>query len=77
MTSGHILIKIKVPNPSQEPPAFSKVQHKDLKDKDVLCTFKVKTESQNLERGCIKTSDPIQNKIKMPNPKNLRHPKKS
>ena len=35
---------------------------------DVLCTFKIKIESQNLEYGCIKDSDHIQIKIKMRNP---------
>ena len=43
-TSGHIQIKIKMPNPSQEPPASSKAPDKDLKDMDVLCTFKIKIE---------------------------------
>ena len=34
----------KMPNPIQEPPASSKVQNQDLKDMDVLCTFKIKIE---------------------------------
>ena len=41
------LYKIKIPNPGQEPPAFSKVPIQDLKDMDGLCTFKSKKESQN------------------------------
>ena len=36
-------------NPSQETPASSKAPNQDLKDIDVLCTFKIKIESQNLE----------------------------
>ena len=47
-TSDHIQIKIKMPNPSQEPPASSKAQNEDLKDMDVLCTFKIKIESHGL-----------------------------
>ena len=53
-TSDHIQIKIKMPNPSQEPPESSKAPNKDFKDKDVLCTFKIKIESQNVNNGCIK-----------------------
>ena len=34
-------------NPSQEPPAPIKAPNMDLKDMDVLCTFKIKIESQN------------------------------
>ena len=44
MTSGHILIKIKVPNPSQEPPASSKAPNEDLKDMGNLLHL------QNLDR---------------------------
>ena len=53
-SSGHSQIKIKMPNPSQEPPASTKSSNQDLKDMDVLCTFKIKIESGNLECGCIK-----------------------
>ena len=53
-TIDHIQIKIKMPNPSQEPPTSSKALNQDLKDIDVLCTFKIKINSQNLEHGCIK-----------------------
>ena len=53
-TSDHIQIKIKTPNPSQEPPAPSKAPNEDLKDMDVLCTFKIKIENQNLEHRCSK-----------------------
>ena len=57
-TSDHIHIKIKIPNPSQEPPVSSKAQNQDLKDMDVLCTFKIKIESQNLDHGYIKDQSP-------------------
>ena len=53
-TNDHIQINIKIPNPSQEPPASSKAPNEDLKDIDVLCTLKIKTESQNLDIGYIK-----------------------
>ena len=53
-TCNYIKIKIKIPNPSQEPPASSKAPNEDLKDMDVLCTFKIKIESQNLDHGYIK-----------------------
>ena len=49
-TSAHIKIKMKMPNPSQEPPASSKAPNEDLKDMDVLCTFKIKTKSQNSDQ---------------------------
>merc|ERR1711954_135720 len=45
--SDHIQIKIKMPNPSQEPPASSKAPNGDLKDLDVLCTFKIKIKMPN------------------------------
>merc|ERR1711954_118684 len=83
-TSNHIQINIRMPKPSQEPPAFSKAPNQDLKDMDVLCTFKIKIESQNSEYGCDKdqnqdrakirnmcvprTIDHIQINIRMPNP---------
>ena len=53
-TIDHIQNKIKMPNPSQEPPASSKAPNDDLKDMDVLCTFKIKIESQNSDDGYIK-----------------------
>jgi len=52
--SDHIQMKIKVPSPSQEPQASSKAPNEDLKDMDVLCTFKIKIESQNSDHGYIK-----------------------
>ena len=51
-TSDHIQIIIRMQNPSQEPPVPSKAPYQDLKDMDVLCTFKIKIESQNLEYMC-------------------------
>ena len=53
-TSDHIQIKIKMPNPSQKPPASSKAQNEYLKDMDILCTFKIKSQSQNLDYRYIK-----------------------
>ena len=58
-TIDHIQIKIKVQNPSQEPPAFSKVQNQDFKDMDVLCTFKIKIESLILDYRYIKDQHKI------------------
>ena len=67
-TIDHIQIKINISNPSQEPPASSKASNQDLKDMDVLCTSKIKIESQNLVIVASKTSDHIQLIIKIPNP---------
>ena len=55
----------KIQNPNQEPPASSKSQNQDLKDMDVLCTFKIKIEKY----GWSDTSDHIQIRIKMPIPR--------
>ena len=63
-TSEHIQTKIKMPNPSQEPPATSKPPNEDLKDMDVLCTFKIKIERQNSEYACIKDQGPYPNQDK-------------
>ena len=60
-TIDHIKTELKMPNPSQEPPASSKVPNHDLKDLDVLCSFKIKIESQNLEYGCTKDQWPYPN----------------
>ena len=49
-TNDNIQIKIKMPIRSQEPSASSKAPNEDLKDMDVLCTFKIKIESQNLDQ---------------------------
>merc|ERR1712025_1377321 len=47
--------------PCQEPPASSKAPNEDLNDKDVLGTFKIKIESQNLAYGCTKDQWPYPN----------------
>ena len=60
-TSEHIQLKIKMSNPSQEPPASSKAPKDDLKDMDDLCTFKMKMESQNSDHGYIKDQWPYPN----------------
>ena len=60
-TNDHFKIKIKIPNPSQEPPASSKAQNRDLRDMDALCTSKIKIESQKLDHGCIKYHWPYPN----------------
>ena len=61
LTSDHIQIKIKLPNPNKEPPVPSKAPNEDLKDMDVRCTFKIKLENQNLDHGCIKEQWPYPN----------------
>ena len=43
-----------MPHPSQETPAPTKAPNQDLKDMDVLCTFKIKIESPNLDHECVK-----------------------
>ena len=53
-TNDYIQIKIKMPNPSQEPPGSSKASIQESKGMAVFCTFKVKIESKNLEHGCTK-----------------------
>ena len=60
-SSDHIQIKIKMPNHSQETPTTSKDQNQDLKDMDVLCTFKIEIESQNSEHVCTKDQWPYPN----------------
>ena len=61
-TGDHIKNKIRIPNPSQELLAPSKALNEDLKDNDVLCTFKINILRQNLEYGCIKDQWPYPNK---------------
>ena len=66
-TSDHIEINIRMPNPSQEPPASSKAPNEDLKDMYVLCTFKTKRDRVKiLIIGLTRTIRPIKIKIKMP-----------
>ena len=52
-TSEHVQINIRMQTPCQEHPSSSKAPNHDLKDMDVLCTLKIKMESQKLEHGCI------------------------
>ena len=44
-TSDHIQIMIMLPNPSPEHPDPSKAKNQELKDMDILCTFKIKMEN--------------------------------
>ena len=53
-TSDHIQINIRMPNPSQKPPASSKAPDQDIKDMDILYTFEFKIESRNLKNWCSK-----------------------
>ena len=61
-------MSIKMPNPSQDPPASSKAPNGDFKDMDDLCTFKIKIESQNSEYGCTKDQWPYPNLYQDDNP---------
>ena len=58
-----------MPNPHQETPASSKPLKEDLKDIDVLCTLKIKIESQNLDHECLKDHWPHPNQEQDPKPK--------
>ena len=53
-TNDQIQIKIRMPNPSQEPLVSFRAPNEDLNDMDDLCTFKTMIESQNLDHGCVK-----------------------
>ena len=57
-TNDHNPIKIKIPNPSQEPPVSSTLQNQDIKDTESLCTFKIKIRSQNVKQRCINDNWP-------------------
>ena len=48
-TSDYIKFEIMMQNPNQDPPASPKAQNKEMKDMDMLCTFKIKRKSQNPE----------------------------
>ena len=50
-TSDYFQIKIKMTNPSEEPPVSSKAPNEDLKDTDVLCSFKIKIDSQTKNKA--------------------------
>ena len=53
-TIYHIQINIKRQNSSQKPPASFKAPKEDLKDMNVICTLKIKTERKILNHGYIK-----------------------
>ena len=53
-----------MPNPSKEPSASSQAPNEDVKDMNVLCTFKITIESQNSDHRYIKDQWPrYQDKI--------------
>ena len=61
-TSDHIQIRIKMPNPCQEPQASSKAPNEDLKDMDVLCQRPV-TISKSRSRSQPPSGTTTPNKI--------------
>ena len=63
-SSDHIQIMIKMPIPSQEPPASSEAPNQGSKDMYVFCTIKIKIEGQNLEHGSTKDKWPYPNQDK-------------
>ena len=78
-TSDHIQINIRMPNPSQEPPASSKDPNQDIKNMDVLCTFKIKIEPKfricvyqrllTIPKSISGCKPPVRNLQRPPNPK--------
>ena len=66
-TSDHIQTKIKMPTPSQEPPASSKAPNQKLKDMDFFAPSKLRQRARIWNMGVSKISNHIQIKIKMPN----------
>ena len=64
----HNQIKIKIPNPSEEPPLSSKAPNQDLRDINVLCTFKIKIERINNMHWCIKDNWTYPNQDQDPKP---------
>ena len=55
-----------MPHPSQEPQALSNALNWDFNNMDVLCTFKIRANIENVD--VLKISDHIQTKILMPIP---------
>ena len=72
-TNDHIQIKIKMPKPSQEPPASFKASNEDLKDLDLFEPSKPRLRAKFWHMGVSTTGDHIKNKIKIPNP-SQEHP---
>ena len=62
ISSDHIFIKIKMVNPNQESPAFSKAQNEDLKETYALGTSKINKESQKSDYWCNKDHWAVQHK---------------
>ena len=58
-TSHHFQINIRKIIPSQKPPLLSKAPNQYFQDMDILCTFKIKIESQR--HGCTKDQVLYQN----------------
>ena len=67
-TSDHVLLKIKMSNLSQEPPASTKPPNENLKDMDGLCTSKIELKSKNLGHWCIKDQWPYPHQDQDPKP---------
>merc|ERR1711954_226048 len=65
-----------MPNPSHDPPVSSKAPHQDLMDRNVLCTFKIKIESQNSKHRVYQRPVTIsKSRSKYQTPvRNLHHP---
>ena len=55
-------------NPNQDPEASFEAKSQDLNNMDVLCTFKIKTESKKSEYGSTKDQWSYPNQDQMPNP---------
>ena len=56
-------------NPGHDPLASSKATNQELKDMDILCTFQINIESQNLEQKYVKDQWPYPNKYQIAKPK--------
>ena len=54
--SDHIKVNIKMSKPSQELPTSCKIPNFDLKDTDILFTYKINLERKFQNMGVIKTS---------------------
>ena len=67
-SSDHIQIKMKMPNPTQDPPESSKAPDEDLKDMMFFAPLKSRERAKIGIMGVPTTIDHIQIKNKMPNP---------